>query len=48
MTPQTINPYGAGSIVKPEIAKFDQSIYKRYVKANDKGEERDILFGHGL
>ena len=48
VVPQSINPYGTGTIVKPEVAKFDEQMYKRYVVANDKGEERDILLGHGL
>ena len=30
------------------MAKFDQEIYKRYVLPNDKGEQRDVLFGHGI
>ena len=43
-----MNPFGATTLIKPEIQKFDQEMYKRYVLPNDKGEERDVLFGHGI
>ena len=45
---KSINPFGATEIVKPEVAKFDEEIYKRYVLPHFKGEHRDTLFGHGL
>ena len=35
---KSINPFGATTIVKPEVAKYDHEVYKRYVLPNDKGE----------
>ena len=46
--PKCVNPYSVDNVVRPEVAKFDHEMYKRYVLPNDKGEQRDMLFGHGL
>ena len=48
VNPQVLNPYSTTTIVKPEVSKFDEAQYKKQVLPNEKGEHRDILFGHGL
>jgi len=45
---KSINPYSSYSIVKPEIQKFEEVEYSKFVYPHHKGEQRDILFGHGL
>jgi hypothetical protein len=45
---KSINPYGTYSVVKPEIQKFEDVEYSKFVYPHHKGENRDILFGHGL
>jgi hypothetical protein len=35
-------------VIKPEIQRFEDVEYNKLVKPHHKGEQRDILFGHGL
>jgi hypothetical protein len=43
-----VNPYSAYSIVKPEVQRFEEVEYAKFVYPHHKGEKRDLLFGHGL
>ncbi len=45
---KSVNPYSAYSIVKPEIQRFEDVEYSKFVYPHHKGEHRDVLFGHGL
>lgn len=48
VVPKTINPYATNSLIKPEIQKFEEVEYNKFVYPHEKGEHRDILFGHGI
>lgn len=45
---KSVNPYSAYSIVKPEVQRFEEVEYAKFVYPHHKGEKRDVLFGHGL
>lgn len=45
---KSINPFGTYTVVKPEIKRFEDVEYNKFVFPSHKGEERDLLFGHGL
>ena len=46
--PKSLNPHGTTSIIKPEIQKFDEAEYVKNVFHHERGENHNVLFGHGL
>ena len=46
--PKSLNPHGTTSLIKPEVAKFDEGEYRKQVLHNERGEQHNMLFGHGL
>lgn len=46
--PRELNPYCATSLIRPTLQKFDEEEYKKKVFHNERGEEHNVLFGHGL
>ncbi len=47
-TTKSINPFGTYSVIKPEIQRFEEVEYNKFVNPLHKGEKRDVLFGHGI
>jgi hypothetical protein len=45
---KSLNPFSTNTLVRPEVKKIDDMDYAKLVLPHEEGEQRDILFGHGL
>lgn len=45
---KSLNPFSTHTLVRPEVKKIDEVDYAKLVLPHEEGEQRDILFGHGL
>lgn len=45
---KSVNPYATHTLIRPEVKKLEDVDYAKLVLPHEEGEQRDILFGHGL
>jgi hypothetical protein len=45
---KSVNPFSTNTLIRPEVKRLEDVDYAKLVLPHGEGEQRDILFGHGL